>query len=203
MNKKLANEIHDKDAIVKEAVAAKRKIDLAEKSSAAAARSLEEERETIKRVRTEKKRAVNLLRHQRNQTANLRERVSDTENVDELKAGLEELSEDFDKLKDENKDLRAELAEKDAEIDKLRDAIEPVIQTKESSGDYTTSFRRLIYKLLCKNIPQANINSTISDVLDELAHKEASDLPTEMTIRKMNMERLAVAQHHVAVCAGH
>ena len=102
------------------------------------------------------------------------------------------------KLREENEEMRAEIAEKDAVIDQLRDASEPIIQTKDTSGAYTPEFRTVVYRLLGKNIPQANLSSAIQDVL-VFAKKEASDLPTTKSIRRMNIERGDVAQQHVAV----
>ena len=198
VNAKLLKEIDQQKAAVKQAVGAKRKIDKAEVEAATAAQALEEEKETSKRIRLERKSYYNLLRYQRNQTAELRQRIADIGDVEQLRAEHEQLLEEFNKLREENDEMRAEIAEKEAIIDQLRDAAEPIIQTKDTSGAYTPEFRTLVYRLLGKNIPQANLSSAIRDVL-VLAKREASDLPTTKSIRRMNIERGDVAQQHVAV----
>ena len=184
---KLAKELNATATLVKDAIGVKRKLADTEKRASSATQQLEEEKETTKRIRTERKQFYNLLRYQRNQTEELRERITKIGDVEVLKAEHAQLWEEFDQLREERDDLRAEIVEKDAEI-----------ETKESSGDFTPKFRQLVYRHIGAKVPQNNISSLIHDTL-EYAGKEPSSLPTVKTIRRMDSERLSIAQQHVAV----
>ena len=184
---KLAKELNATATLVKDAIGVKRKLADTEKRASSATQQLEEEKETTKRIRTERKQFYNLLRYQRNQTEELRERITKIGDVEVLKAEHAQLWEEFDQLREERDDLRAEIVEKDAEI-----------ETKESSGDFTPKFRQLVYRHIGAKVPQNNISSLIHYTL-EYAGKEPSSLPTVKTIRRMDSERLSIAQQHVAV----
>ena len=183
---------------MKDAVGVKRKLIETEKRAAAAAQSLEEEKETTKRIRTERKQFYNLLRYQRKQTDELRQRIADIGDTDSLKLEHEQLWEEFQLLQEERDSLRSELDEKEEELESLRATADPVIKTQSPSGEYLPKFRRLIYKLLGNNIPHRHISSTISAVL-EFAERKPSDLPTNKSISRMNIERIGVAHQHIAV----
>ena len=195
---KLAKEIQKNSDVVKEAVAAKRKLVTVEQEVAVTRQALEEEKDTSKRLRTERKQYYNLLRHHRSQSSDLRQRVTKIEDVEQIKAEHEQLWEEFDKLQEEADSLRAEVAEKDDEIDRLSAAADPLIQTKDNSGEYIPEFCRLVYRLLGKNIPHHHVSSTIADIL-QFAERKASDLPSTKSIGRMNIERGSVALQHVAV----
>ena len=195
---KLAKELNATATLVKDAIGVKRKLADTEKRASSATQQLEEEKETTKRIRTERKQFYNLLRYQRNQTEELRERITKIGDVEVLKAEHAQLWEEFDQLREERDDLRAEIVEKDAEIERLRVGAETTIETKESSGDFTPKFRQLVYRHIGAKVPQNNISSLIHYTL-EYAGKEPSSLPTVKTIRRMDSERLSIAQQHVAV----
>ena len=141
-----------------------------------------------KRIRTERKQFYNLLRYQRNQTEELRQRIANIGDIESLRLEHEQLLETFEQLQEERDNLRAEIDKKDAEIEELRNAAEKVIDTKTPSGEYTAEFRRLVYRHLGKNVPHNNVSSLIQDTL-EFAGKEPSSLPTTKSIRRMNNER--------------
>ena len=91
--------------------------------------------------------------------------------------------------------MSATVEEKEEEIETLLDRIDDVVVTTKG-GDYLPEFRHLIYILLGSNVPQSQVSNVIEKVLG-FAGKKASSLPTEKTIRKMNLERGAVSQIHI------
>ena len=191
-NLKIAGELRDAKDIVKAAKGAKRKIEAAESAEASAKQLLTEQKKETDRVTNERKKYYNLLRHQRIETDNLRDRIAEIGNVDELRAEHEQLWTEFDELRQERDDLKADVIAKEEEIERLHDAIEEVVRTTESSGEYSPEFRQLVYNILGK-APHAHVTPIIRDVL-AFAGKTASNLPCLPTIRNLNIERLAISQ---------
>ena len=98
-------------------------------------------------------------------------------------------------IREERDGLLLRVEEKEEEIETLLDATEEVVVTMKG-GDYSPEFRHLIYTLLGANVPHSQVSNVIDKVLC-FAGKKASSLPTEKTIRKMNLERGAVSQIHI------
>ena len=133
--------------------------------------------------------------YQKSVNKDLRQKVDDAGDVEGMKAELAQLWIDFDAMTKERDAFLLRIEEKEEEIEQLLDEREEVVVTMKG-GDYLPEFRHLIYTLLGANIPQSQVSNVIEKVLG-FAGKKASSLPTEKTIRKMNLERGAVSQIHI------
>ena len=191
-NKKLAEELKENRVLVNSAKETKRKLDKVEKS-------LTEETETSKRLREEKKRCYDKLYRQREANDNLRKEIAATADADQLRIENEQLWQEFDEMRANFDDAKAELVQKEEEIEDLREQLSTTIQTTDSRGQYLPEFRLLMMKVLGHNVPHEHASAVIKDVL-AYAGREASSLPDERTIRdRMNIERLSVSHLHIGV----
>ena len=118
--------------------------------------------------------------------------------VDQLRAEHESLWKAFDQMRQDYDNLRAEIEEKNAGIEKLKDAESVAIETRDSRGDYTPAFRHAVYKVLNANTPLKGVEDVFRAVL-AFAGKELSDFPSPPIVRNMGVERLDVGQQHIAV----
>ena len=192
-NNKLKDEIQQNKTIVNEAKGAKRRIEAAENS-------LSEEKEKTKRARQERKRYYDLLHYQRQQTADLRKKIEDHGDVDQLKADFERLWTEFHEMQQSYDNLLVEMEEKEEELEKLREEAAEVIQTTDEKGNYEPRFRLLVQQVLGRNVPHQQVSPLISDVFSYF-NRKASSLPSLKTIGHINLERLAISQRHVGVRA--
>ena len=149
-------------------------------------------------VREEKKCFYNDKRYHQQTALDLRKQIAKMGNVDQLRAENESLWVEFDETRQDRDNLRAELEEKNAEIEKLRDAETTVIETRDSRGNYTPEFRYTVYQIISANTPHAGVEKVFNAVL-AFAGKKLSDFPTEKIVRNMGCERLVIGQQHVAV----
>ena len=84
--------------------------------------------------------------------------------------------------------LRAEIEEKNVEIEKQKDAECVIIETWDSRGDYTPVFRHAVYKMLNANTPHTGVEDVIRAVL-ALADKELMDFPSTAPDRSQHGRR--------------
>ena len=107
------------------------------------------------------------------------------------------------KLCDEIKSLKQQISLLSTDNIEMKEIIqslmtEPKISTLEK-GKYTDDVRACIYELLSLNVGVRNVAPIIRCVLNNIAHKSVSRLPSHGLICQMIVESLAVAQAQLGV----
>ena len=155
----------------------------------------------IREHRKEKKRKADLIRYYESKRKEWREQAkassTASSRVQELEAKNASLRQQVDILSQRAQDLHHDFLQKETEVERLTEELEPEIVTVEN-GSYTPKFRALVYRLLSRNIAQEQVSPVIEDVF-KFAGKKASQLPTPKTIAGMNMEKLALSQTQIGV----
>ena len=151
----------------------------------------------IKQHRREKKGKADLIRYYESKRKMWQEKAKASVRVEELEVENAALKQQVKTLVERNQNLHADFLQKDEELERLTEQLEPEIATMEN-GSYTPKFRSLVYRLISRNIAFDQISPTIKDVL-EFGGRTASQLPAWKTISNMNLERLPLSQTQIGV----
>ena len=167
-------------------------------------KDLEQEIERVKKIVDEKNKMVRTLesRLMDRETVLKRERASahyyKKKKEGMQKVGKPELSQELS-FQDETEDLRKQIVELEYKYDILKEDISSdVIELyDEEKREFTPKAQKCVHLLLKHNVATNHIGDVLTEVL-KLAGKTANRVPSETTARRMNVQRLVLAQKQVA-----
>lgn len=175
------------------------KVKEVEKELEQANRIIDEKNKLVKTLESRLKNKETVLKRERESARYFRKRTKGMQKVGKPELSEEPIHQTLISEPDEIEDLRRQIVELEHRYDILNEDIssDTVELYNKEGREFTFQAQRCVHALLSENVATNRVGNVITEVL-KLAGKTADRVPSQTTVRSMNIQRLLIAQKHVA-----